>query len=84
MERVINENDILIIGGIKINSRDLMKKLSGCDKAIIFAATVGLDLDRLAARCSVVSPAKALCVSAIGNERVEALCDAFCEDFEKD
>ena len=79
VERVINENDILIIGGIKINSRDLMKKLSGCDKAIIFAATVGLDLDRLAARCSVVSPAKALCVSAIGNERVEALCDIFCD-----
>ena len=83
VERVMDEFESLIIGGVKINSRDLMKNLSGCDKAIVFAVTVGIDIDRLTARYSAVSPVKALCVSAIGNERVEALCDIFCDDLKK-
>ncbi len=76
---VPNETDILFVGDLRVESRDLSRNLSGCDKAIIFAATLGLELDRLAARYSAFSPAKALCVGAIGNERVEALCDIFCD-----
>ena len=48
--------------------------------AIIFAATVGLAPDRLVARNLVSSPTRALVFDAIGAERIESLCDAFCED----
>ena len=47
---------------------------------VVFAATIGLELDRLIARYSRLQPVKALMFQAIGAERVEALCDAFNEE----
>ena len=68
----------------KARSKDLAKNLSGCDKAIIFAATVGMGIDRLIAKYSRISPSRALCFQAIGSERVESLCDAFEEEIKKE
>lgn len=67
-------------GLCKFESADLKKNLQGCDSAIIFAATLGAEFDRLIARYSRLSPAKALMLEALGNERIEALCDTFCRD----
>ena len=55
------------------------KKWLLCEKAVIFAATIGVEIDRLIAKYSRLSPAKAFCYQAIGAERVEELCDGFCE-----
>jgi hypothetical protein len=74
------ENGTVDLGFCRVESRDLAKNLAGCKKAIVFAATVGICVDRLIKKYSLLSPAKALCIGAIGNERVEALCDLFCED----
>ena len=60
-----------------VQSGDLAKNLSGCKNAVIFAATVGPQIDRLIKKYSSLSPAKALCLQAFGNERIEALCDTF-------
>ena len=62
----------------------LEEHLRGCESVILFAATVGGELDRLIAREQLLSPAKAVLLSAIGAERVEALCDAFCADVERE
>ncbi len=70
--------DEIDLGFCKVQSRDLAKNLSGCDRAVVFAATVGLGVDRLISKYKNASPTKALCISAIGSERVEALCDEFC------
>jgi hypothetical protein len=67
----------LHFGNLSTDSRDLAKALSGCEEILLFAATVGLAPDRLTTRYGHISPAKALCVQAIGAERIEALCDAF-------
>lgn len=64
----------------KTSSRALSANLSGCDSAILFAATLGEGIDRLIARYAVLAPAKALLLQAIGAERVEALCDCFIAD----
>ena len=61
---------------------DLEEHLRGCESVILFAATVGGELDRLITREQLLSPAKAVLLSALGAERVEALCDAFCADVE--
>ena len=50
------------------------------DDRIVFAATIGMGLDMLLAKYRIKSFAKTVMLSAIGSERVEALCDAFCED----
>ena len=55
--------------------------LENCKKTIIFAATVGLEIDRLIKKYSVISPSRALMLQALGAERIEALCDAFCQGF---
>lgn len=68
-------------GCMKVKSKDLVKNLSGCKKVILFAATIGVEIDRLIARYAHISPSKALMFQAIGAERIEALCDVFCEGF---
>ncbi len=67
----------------EIKSRNLAQRLCGCDRAVIFAATVGIEIDRLIAKYSRFSPARALCLQALGSERIEALCDAFCEEMQR-
>jgi len=61
-----------------VYSKDLAKNFKNCTRVILFGATVGARMDRLIARYSAVSPAAALFMDALGNERIEALCDAFC------
>ena len=62
----------------RFRSQKLADALRGCDRAVVFAATVGLELDRLIARYGRISPARGLMMQALGAERIEALCDAFC------
>ncbi|MCQ2551504.1 MAG: Vitamin B12 dependent methionine synthase activation subunit [Clostridia bacterium] len=61
-------------------SRNLAKVMAGCHSTYLMAATLGVEMDRLIAKYSKVSPTKALILDAIGTERVEALCDRFCLD----
>ena len=75
---VVSGESVSICGSTTV-SRDLSKYLLGCDRAIVFGATVGLSPDRHIKKYSRISPARALIYSAIGSERTEALCDAFCK-----
>jgi cobalamin-dependent methionine synthase I len=63
-------------GYFNINSKSLAKNLFGCERVILFAATVGIGLDRLITKHSRLSPLRALFAEAVGTERVEAVCDA--------
>lgn len=66
-----------------IKSNLLEKYLVGCEKYILFAATIGIEIDRLISKYSRISPAKAHMFQAIGAERTEALCDMFCGDMKE-
>ena len=68
------------LGFASVESRDLVKCIGDCDSAVVFAATAGLGIDRLINKYSRTSPATALCLQAIGSERIEALCDTFCRE----
>ena len=59
-----------------------LSRLDGYDSVVIFAATVGLEVDRLIAKYGVISPSRALIFQALGAERIETLCDSFCNSFE--
>ena len=80
---VYRRGEALDFGFASVRARSLEWHLEGCDGIILFAATVGLGIDRLISRYASVSPAKAFLFDAIGTERVEALCDAFCADMEE-
>ncbi len=67
-------------GVFSLHSADLAAYFAGCDRTVLFAATVGVAPDRLIARYAHTAPSKALMMQALGAERIEALCDRFCED----
>jgi len=69
--------DIIDLGFTSVSSRSLSNRLAGCEGIILFAATVGVGIDRLIARYSRVNPTRSLLLQSIGRERVEALCDLF-------
>lgn len=71
------------LGFTEVNSADLAKNLKNCKKAVIFAASVGLDIDRLIIKNNTLSPAKAVLFQAIGSERVESLCDIFNDEIKE-
>ena len=77
---VLIKNDVSDFESFNIKSKNLADNLKDCKSVIIFAATTGIELDRLIAKYSVISPTKALILDAIGTERIESLCDIFCKD----
>lgn len=74
---VTKEGNVLDLGFTETDSRSLQIQLEGCEKIIVFAATVGIGIDRLIARYKGSSPAHAYAMQAIGAERVETLCNVF-------
>ncbi len=69
---------------MKVLSDALSKNLSACKTAIVFAATVGIGIDRLITKYGKISPLKAVVFQAIGAERIESLCDVFNKDLADD
>lgn len=74
------DRDICDFGVFRWQSKKLAVNLKDCTNVILFAATVGVGIDRLIAKYGRISPVRALLFQAIGAERIEALCDAFCAD----
>lgn len=81
--KVSEKDGITDLSFAKVKSEDLRKNLNGCKAAVLFAATVGIEIDRLIAKHQTISPVKALTFQAIGAERIESLCDLFCTEIER-
>ncbi len=66
---------------LRAESKSMAKALDGCERAVVFAATVGIGVDRLIAAAGVREPSRALMLSAVGSERIETVCDLFCGEY---
>lgn len=71
------EGNAVMFAGEKIISDDLAKNLAGCESVILFAATAGLEMDRLTLKYASLDSALYACLQATGAERAESLCDLF-------
>ncbi len=78
------DGDVCNFGAFRLQSENLAGNLKGCESAVIFAATIGVGIDRLIARYGRLAPSKALMLQAIGADRIEALCDTFCSDIARE
>ncbi len=67
------------LNGEKFNSENLKKNLKGCREIYIFAATAGIEIDRIINRYLSSSPSKAVIAQASGTALIEKYCDLFCE-----
>ncbi len=65
-------------GLFRADSRDLARNLRGCDRAAVFAATLGMETERQKRIAGVTSPAKALVLDAMGSAGIEEVCDGLC------
>ena len=72
---IVREGDILDLGFAKTASKSLAKNLDGCKKIVLFAATVGAEVDRLIIKYEKLSPARAVVLQAMGAAAVECWCD---------
>lgn len=75
----IKENAI-DLGFGEFASRDLAKNLSGCKEAFLFAVTLGLSVDRLIIRESLLSEARHFVTDALASALAEAACDVAEKD----
>lgn len=61
---------------VEIHSRNLGKNLAGCEKIVLFGATLGIETDRLISRISKMDMAKAVVLQACAAALLEEYCDA--------
>lgn len=82
------EDGTLRFGNIETQSKGLMRNLGNCEKIIIFAATLGTEVDRLQARLSIMDMAKAVILQACAAAVLEEYCDTcqqqIADEVEKD
>ena len=72
--------DILQIEDMVIQSRNLYRNLKGCEKVVLFAATLGLEADRLIARKTAVRMSEAVIYQAAAAAIIETYCDEINEE----
>ena len=78
-DAIIRSGSDLCFCDICTASATVAKAVSGCEHILLFAATIGAEFDRLTAKYSRLEPSKALILQAVGAERIESLCDMFCD-----
>ena len=62
----------LHLGFAETDSQSLKRHLAGCNEVLVFAATVGSEVDRLLTRLSALSPARAVAADAVATAAIEA------------
>ena len=67
---VARQEGMLDLGFAKTSSASLIRNRAGCGEIVLFAATIGLEMDRLIARYAQLSPARSVMLPAIGAERI--------------
>ncbi|MBQ9114651.1 MAG: Vitamin B12 dependent methionine synthase activation subunit [Clostridia bacterium] len=77
---VVVESEQVDLSFTKIHSKDLAKNLADCHSVVVFGVTIGVEMDRLINRATILSPAKGILMHAVGVERIESLCDVFCQE----
>ncbi len=78
------EGEKLNLGFAEVTSHSLSLNLAGCKRIVLFACTAGAGIDRLIAKYSRLSPAKAAVMQAAGAALVEDWCEELCELFKRE
>ncbi len=63
------------MGFMTLHSESLAKNLQGCEKVIVFAATIGAQPDRLIQKYSLMNPLMGVVMQAVGAMFIESYCD---------
>ena len=75
--------DAVFIEKESLKSKALYKNLKFCKSAILFSLTLGIGIDRLISKYSVLSPASALCINGIATALIEEYANIFCGEIKE-
>lgn len=74
----------LKIEGLQIESRQLCRNLKGCEKVVLLGTTLGIGVDLLMKRCSVIDMAKAVVLQACAAALLEEYVDDCQQEIAKE
>lgn len=75
VDMTLEEDGVRLEGGLLLPGADLKAHLTGCDRAVVFCATLGAEADALIRRTERLDMAKALTLDCCASAAVEAVCD---------
>ena len=78
------QDSLCIIDGMEFRSSSLSEHLNGCDKALLFAATLGSGVDMLIGRYSAVRMSYAVMLQGAATALTELYCDRECAELERE
>lgn len=78
------QNDTCLICGNEIVSQKLAENLRGCKNVVMFASTIGSEVDKLIRTTNVINQAKACVFQATGAMFVEEFVDTFNNKIDED
>ncbi len=78
------DGEKLQLGSIVTTSQNLSAALEGCENALLFAATLGVGIDRLLISYGQTNALKAALVQGVATAYVETLCDEFCNRIQRE
>jgi len=78
------DGERVFVGDMEIKSRNLARNLAQCGTAALFAATLGIEADKLLQRYEVVNMAQASIAQACGAACIEAYCNLVQEEIRLD
>ena len=68
-------NDTVKFDFMSVKSHSLSESLKNCKRAIVFSATLGIEVDRAIEKYSKFSQSKAAVYHAVGSAFIESFCD---------
>ncbi len=71
----VKDENLFVIENIEITSRNLQTNLKDCKQVVLFAATLGTEVDRLIRKTQIVDMAKAVVMQACAATLLEEFCD---------
>ncbi len=74
-EIFIDEQNKIYLNYLVVNSEDLCQNLEGCNEVVLFAATLGPEVERLIRKYTIKDMSKAVVMQACAAAKLEEYCD---------
>jgi hypothetical protein len=77
-------DDELIIDSYHFKSKRLADTIKGCNRVVLFGATLGTECDRLIKIATATDMAKAMALQATSASKIEEVCDSLEDSIKKE
>ena len=75
IDKILLMDDQITFSFDTVKSTSLSKNLCGCDRAFVFCATIGIEVDRLIQKYAKIEPSKSVVLNSVASALIEEFCD---------